>query len=95
MNLTGAVDELFSMIMSNHNEEDDRYIFIQYNGRPNIRAKEIGLALYQFGGDAYMHEVGSKLQQKVHSEIMQGNHKIATDLRQLEFCWNGIGNWMA
>jgi hypothetical protein len=72
--------------------EDDRYVFLKSNGDPKGRPRELGMLLYSIGGDALLHKVMNDLVVYIDS---QADDKYAHDLRQLEFCWNGIGEWMA
>lgn len=91
MNLDNAVTELYQMMVCDTTSDpEDRYVFLQQNGRPNIRAKEIGIALWKVGGTNLMHDVVRKLHEKT-SHVFY----MSVYLRQLEFCWNGIGEWQA
>lgn len=85
--------ELFQMMTRNEQRvEDDRYVFVDAQGTVNARARQLGEFLYDEGGDALMHDVMHILQEKVAAA---GKEWMTFDLRQLEFCWNGIGEWMA
>jgi hypothetical protein len=68
-----------------------RYVFINRNGTTNERARQIGWDIYDIGGDALMNE----LMVEVEARKKNGQSWICCDLRELECCWNGIGNWMS
>lgn len=74
-------------------KEDDRYVFLKSNGDPKGRPRELGLLLYSIGGDALLHKVMNDLVVYIDSRV--NDTYMIHDLRQLEFCWNGIGDWMA
>lgn len=76
-------------------EADNRYVFINEDGNPNKRAREIGLYIYKIGGTNLMHLIMNYLLDKVTKKINNGEDWLIYDLRQLEVCWNGIGEWQA
>jgi hypothetical protein len=85
--------ELFQMMTRNEErDEDDRYVFVDAEGNANTRARQLGEYLHEEGGDKLMTDVMRILQDKVST---RGKEWMTFDLRQLEFCWNGIGEWMA
>jgi hypothetical protein len=81
--------------LNNVKEEETRYVFLDENGNPNKKAKEIGLYIYKTGGDKLMHMVMNYIMEKVLKDIEDGDDWKIYDLRQLEVCWNGIGEWQA
>jgi hypothetical protein len=87
--------ELFQMMTRNEERnEDDRYVFVDAQGTANARARQIGEYLYEEGGNMLMHDVMRILQEKVR-RVNVGKEWMTFDLRQLEICWNDIGEWMA
>lgn len=82
------------MIEQNTQSADERYIFLRENGQAVPRVRDIGLALNALngGGTKYMYEVARALETRV---LESGNEDAVCDLRQLEFAWNGIGDWQA
>jgi hypothetical protein len=91
-----AINDLKSMICKYPiKRSNDRYVFVDENGIPRERPRAIGSRLYDEGGDAYLYFVMNELLSFVTFEIEKGNDWMEFDLRQLEFCWNGIGEWMA
>jgi len=76
-------------------EADNRYMFINEDGNPNKRARELGLYIYKIGGTKLMHLIMNYLLDKVTNKINNGEDWLIYDLRQLEVCWNGIGEWQA
>lgn len=90
-----AITHLIGMIDRNNNHTDDRYVFVNADGVPNKKAYEIGVKLHEVGGTISMHTIMTQLQIIVNAKIDQGYDWVENDLRQLEFCWNGIGEWMA
>ncbi len=83
------------MDMYEKRDEDERYVFVDGNGNPNKYARSLGEELYRLGGISAMDKVMKKLQQHVQARMDQGEEWYIFDLRQLEWCWNGIGPWMA
>ena len=51
----------------------------------NIRAREIGLRLNEMGG--------KKLMQHAYSKVKTALGRVTA--RELEFAWDGIGEWLA
>lgn len=95
-NICAWVHELLELIDANSSHDvDDRYVFLTENGTPNKRARQIGMLIYAEGGTHLMFDIMEILQDEVNDRISQGRDWLACDLRQLEFCWNGIGDWMA
>jgi hypothetical protein len=81
--------------LNNVKEEETRYVFLDENGNPNKKAREIGLYIHKTGGDKLMHMVMNYIMEKVLKDIEDGDDWKIYDLRQLEVCWNGIGEWQA
>lgn len=77
-----------------HNE-DERFVFVDEYGNSNPKARKIGTDLYKLGGDHLLHNVMNQLVDIVSTKINNGEEWLVFDLRQLEFCWNNIGNWQA
>jgi hypothetical protein len=76
-------------------EEENRYVFLDENGDPNKKARELGLYIYKTGGENLMHMIMNYVMKKVVRDIDNGEDWKIYDLRQLEICWNGIGDWQA
>lgn len=94
--ISTAVDVLFNMVKQCTEEGEDRWVFLrERDGRPVVRAKEIGVELWKQGGDAAMHAVARGLEARVNAWVASGHDEAVFDMRQLEFCWNGIGGWQA
>lgn len=94
--VTNSVSELMSMMDSYpFYEEDERFVFVDEYGKPNKFARNIGNKLYNTGGTSLLHTVMNQLLVLVDSKIKQGEEWRIFDLRQLEFCWDNIGEWCA
>lgn len=90
-----AVYELSAMIVTNKSYRANyRYVFLNKNGTPNQKALAIGMQLHEQGGDAMLHDVMNRMMNFVEERIKAGKTYLVFDLRQLECCWNGIGDWM-
>lgn len=96
VNIDQAVELLFNMVVQCKDKGEDRHVFLApETGRPVRRAKEIGVALWTLGGSTAMHEVAHHLMNRVDAWVASGHKEAEFDLRQLDFCWNGIGEWQA
>ncbi len=94
--VTESISKLVMMMDSYpSHDEDERFVFVDYNGNPNVYARKIGKDLYKMGGTNLLHNVMNRLVNIVNVKIENGEDWLAYDLRQLEFCWNNIGDWQA
>ena len=80
------VDELAKMC----DGSKDNFIFLEQDGRPRKRAREIGEKIYLERSSSGLFEVCHLLEERISS---RKNRSIA--LRELDVCWNGIGDWQA
>lgn len=98
-----AYDVLKNMVISNKDYTSSRELFIEtFRGedgetdtRPNVQARKIGERLNKRGGLAKMQRVGECFAEFCR-EYARGDADrwiIATDGRDLEMCWDGIGEW--
>ena len=76
-------------------DPDRRYIFVDENGVPKAYPRRLGEHLYTTGGAEAMSDTMNELIIAVQKRIDAGEDWLLFDLRQLEFCWNGIGSWLA
>jgi hypothetical protein len=76
-------------------DEDNRFVFINEIGDPNPRARELGVQLYKAGGVHKLHDTMNALVTLLDERLQKGEDWYVFDLRQLEFCWDGIGSWKA
>lgn len=68
----------------------DEYLTVEPNSKfndekRNIRAREIGLRLNEMGG--------KKMMQQAYSKVKTALGGVPA--RELEFAWDGIGEWLA
>ena len=63
--------------------------FLSSEGKPHKRAHEIGKLLNELGGLILMQQVAKN----VVTELQQRQDKNVA--RELEYCWNNIGDWLA
>ena len=97
-----AANELFSMMESDPETGPKRAVFLRIERgktRPEEKARRIGEFLYDRYGTDALHAVASILQRKVmDAGKTSGNVEgfdMRSDLRELEFAWDGIGDWQA
>jgi len=63
--------------------------FFSLEGKPHKRAHEIGKLLNELGGLILMQQVAKT----VVTELRKRQDKDVA--RELEYCWNNIGDWLA
>lgn len=73
------LEELQAMCEQDKRNECDRSPFLEHN---EDRVREIGRRLHESGGTALMERVALRIPE-------------AGDRRELEYCWDGIGEWRA
>ncbi len=94
--IDNIVNELVMMMDTYPSHDiDERFVFIDENGIPNVYARKLGQDLHTMGGSSLLHEVMNKLMSIVDVKVKNGEDWLVFDLRQLEFCWDNIGDWMA
>ena len=72
------------------NHDPLRAVFLGLNGEPNEMAKEIGVELDKIGGLKSMQDIANML-----LNFCRNNGYSTSDVRELECCWDGIGEWRA
>lgn len=83
-----AVDRLYDMINSNPVLGAERAVFLTNKGKPLPEARQIGEDLHLLGKEDAMHKVVGVLMGLVENDMER-----RTDVRELDMCWNGIGEW--
>lgn len=68
-----------------------RAVFLTLQGRPVLRFRDMGERLYRLGGMQAMMDVALTLETRLAELAMPAGN---VDLRELDMCWNGIGDWM-
>lgn len=71
-----------------------RAVFLTRDGQPVPRFREIGERLNRHGGFAAMSKVAEAMQEFSLLRPEDGA-RMRGDLRELDMCWNRIGDWMA
>jgi hypothetical protein len=94
-----AYRRLREMSMNNSDYTSGRELFLQLDSdgspRKNREARMIGEALNERGGFTMMQRVGETFAEfcKEYADEHPERSIIQTDGRDLEHCWDGIGNW--
>ena len=76
-------------------DSDTRYVFVDREGVPKAYPRRLGEYLHTRGGTQAMSQVMNDLHEIVQKKMNAGEDWYVFDLRQLEFCWNGVGEWSA
>lgn len=71
---------------------EKRAVFLDARGAPVPEIREMGEKLNRLGGLPAMLEVTMALEAYVVQET--DAPWMRSDLRELDFCWNGVGEWM-
>jgi hypothetical protein len=69
-----------------------RAVFLTLQGEPVPRFRDMGERLHRLGGMQAMMEVALALETRLAKlAVPMWN----VDLRELDMCWNGIGDWQS
>lgn len=83
-----ATARLYDMIMSNPVLGPQRAVFLTLEGERVPEARQIGESLNAQGGQLAMRRVADRLMQMVMNDWERRG-----DMRELDMCWDGIGEW--
>ena len=86
--ISEATVRLYSMMMSNPVMGAERAVFLTLEGERVPEARQIGEALYTQGGHYAMHKVADRLMKMVMNDWARRG-----DMRELDMCWDGVGEW--
>ena len=78
-------EELVDMSDMNNDQGEERCVYLD-----NKRAKEIGFMLNKAGGFDLMHTVAYLVNDYLRKKREWWQR---SDSRELDICWNGIGEW--
>lgn len=84
--------ELVNMSVNCHEPMTTREVYL---GRNQDRAREIGKQLNDLGGMYLMRSVADEIARVTKTRNSDGTPKDTwSDVRQLDYCWSGIGEWL-
>ena len=88
--LYNGMQEIITMINEDTTSGEDRN-FIPRDSEKWNKVRKIGEMINEIG-NAFMHD-GFGLMQEAHYAICDLANCQPGDLRSIEFCWDGIGEW--
>ena len=94
--INSAVDFLYQTILQDTTTGAHRLGFLQIGGSAKPFVRELGIQLNKEGGFHLMKMVSDALIQKIF-KLRDSDEDLfellKSDLRGLDFAWNGIGGW--
>ena len=86
-----TIDAVLGAMRSCTDTSERRAVFLTAEGRPVLRFRDMGERLYRLGGMQAMADVALALETCL-AELAVPAWNV--DLRELDMCWNSIGDWM-
>ena len=83
---------MINLVMSGPRHGPDKSVFFDHNGTALPVPRQLGETLHQQGGMSAMCQFILELEAALER---RGCKETYERLRELEFCWVGIGHWQA
>lgn len=85
-----TVDAVLAAMEACTDTTERRAVFLTLTGEPVPRFRDLGERLHRLGGMQAMMEVALALEARLAKLAVPA---WTVDLRELDVCWNGIGEW--